>query len=40
MKRTGPAEGPINDTSARYDEKAAAHAWGRTLALFNRMLLA
>jgi len=29
-----------NDTTALHDEQSAAHAWGRTLALFNRKVRA
>lgn len=34
----GAEHGFNNDTTPRYDEKAAGQAWGRTLALFNRRL--
>jgi carboxymethylenebutenolidase len=34
----GTFHGFHNDTTPRYDEKAAALAWGRALALFNRSL--
>jgi carboxymethylenebutenolidase len=34
----GTQHGFNNDTTPRYDEKAAKEAWGRTLALFNREL--
>ena len=34
----GAEHGFNNDTTPRYDEKSAALAWGRTLALFNRSL--
>jgi len=36
----GAEHGFNNDTTPRYDEKAAHAAWGRTLALFNRTLRA
>jgi carboxymethylenebutenolidase len=36
----GTQHGFNNDTTPRYDEKAAAQAWARTLALFNRTLRA
>jgi carboxymethylenebutenolidase len=36
----GAEHGFNNDTTPRYDEKAAQSAWGRTLALFNRTLRA
>ena len=36
----GTLHGFHNDTTPRYDEKAAAQAWGKTLALFNRTLRA
>jgi carboxymethylenebutenolidase len=34
----GTQHGFNNDTTPRYDEKSAAQAWGRTVALFNRTL--
>jgi carboxymethylenebutenolidase len=34
----GTQHGFNNDTTPRFDEKAAALAWGKTLALFNRRL--
>lgn len=34
----GTGHGFNNDTTPRYDEKAAREAWGKTLALFNRTL--
>jgi carboxymethylenebutenolidase len=34
----GAEHGFNNDTTSRYDEKAAGLAWGRTVALFNRTL--
>ena len=34
----GTEHGFNNDTTPRFDEKAAGLAWGRTLALFNRTL--
>jgi len=34
----GAEHGFHNDTTPRFDEKAAQSAWGRTLALFNRTL--
>jgi carboxymethylenebutenolidase len=36
----GTQHGFNNDTTPRYDEKAAREAWGKTLALFNRTLRA
>jgi carboxymethylenebutenolidase len=36
----GTQHGFNNDTTPRYDEKAAQQAWARTLALFNRTLRA
>lgn len=36
----GTQHGFNNDTTPRYDEKAAREAWARTLALFNRTLRA
>ena len=36
----GTQHGFNNDTTPRYDEKAAREAWSRTLALFNRTLRA
>lgn len=36
----GTQHGFNNDTTPRYDEKSAAQAWGRTVALFNRTLRA
>jgi carboxymethylenebutenolidase len=36
----GAEHGFNNDTTPRFDEKAAQSAWGRTLALFNRTLRA
>jgi carboxymethylenebutenolidase len=38
FKYEGTQHGFNNDTTPRYDEKSAAQAWGRTLALFNRAL--
>ena len=34
----GTQHGFNNDTTPRYDEKAAREAWGKTLALFNRTM--
>ncbi|MDH4060597.1 MAG: dienelactone hydrolase family protein, partial [Aquincola sp.] len=36
----GTQHGFNNDTTPRYDEKAAREAWSKTVALFNRMLRA
>jgi carboxymethylenebutenolidase len=38
FKYAGTQHGFNNDTTPRYDEKAAKLAWQRTLALFNRVL--
>jgi carboxymethylenebutenolidase len=38
FKYDGTQHGFNNDTTPRYDEKAAGQAWGRTVALFNRTL--
>ena len=38
FKYDGVEHGFNNDTTPRYDEKSAALAWGRTVALFNRTL--
>ena len=38
FKYDGTEHGFNNDTTPRYDEKSAALAWSRTLALFNRTL--
>jgi carboxymethylenebutenolidase len=38
FKYEGTQHGFNNDTTPRYDEKAAGLAWGRTVALFNRTL--
>ena len=40
VKYPGAQHGFNNDTTPRYDEKAAAQAWARTLALFDRTLRA
>ena len=37
-KYPGTQHGFNNDTTPRFDAAAAAQAWGRTLALFNRVL--
>jgi carboxymethylenebutenolidase len=36
----GTQHGFNNDTTPRYDEKAAREAWGKTVALFDRTLRA
>jgi carboxymethylenebutenolidase len=38
FKYAGTEHGFNNDTTPRYDEKAAKLAWQRSLALFNRVL--
>jgi carboxymethylenebutenolidase len=38
FKYPGTQHGFNNDTTPRYDEAAAKRAWGRTIALFNRVL--
>jgi carboxymethylenebutenolidase len=40
VKFAGTEHGFNNDTTPRYDEKAAQQAWAKTLALFNRTLRA
>ena len=40
FKYDGTQHGFNNDTTPRYDEKSAAQAWGRTVAMFNRTLRA
>jgi carboxymethylenebutenolidase len=40
LRYAGTQHGFNNDTTPRFDEAAARQAWGRTLALFNRVLRA
>jgi carboxymethylenebutenolidase len=40
MRPSGTQHGFNNDTTPRFDANAAQQAWGRTLALFNRLLRA